>query len=301
VRDTLERGSPSDSLSRERPEDRCREPRVSFKKAEESSKRNRRNGAVGERGDGIQRAFEEAPGKTDEIPWQGDIQNLAAAVVKDSIPDGDACDQHEQPIVFSAFRDDFAIARDRPNGRLEITEDGDFFGRERNKPGELVRERGRETWLPRVRRLRRHLRSRLWVGARLGEACRESNRPVSAAISLDGILGRRFLSPGGRRDPRRDRRRSPAARWQEIYPAANSLLSAYVVLFAAQAQFRSSAASGGLPQAGGADEIAKTGRNTRSAPSPPMPPAFVTALARLVGAGAGHRRLQYRHPQAETF
>jgi hypothetical protein len=53
MRDTLERRSPSDidqvfgvhrSLAGEGPEDRCREPRVFFQKAEKSSKWNRREG-----------------------------------------------------------------------------------------------------------------------------------------------------------------------------------------------------------------------------------------------------------------
>jgi hypothetical protein len=133
-------------------------------------KRDGRDDTIGQRSDRIEGIFEEAAGKADEVSRKRDVQNLAAPVMQDAVTNRGALDQNEQPVVFPAFRDDFAIARNRPNGRLEIAEEGDFFGRERNEQGELVCERRRETGLPRVWRLRRHLRSRLSVGRSLGRS-----------------------------------------------------------------------------------------------------------------------------------
>ena len=129
-------------LARERPQDGGGEPRLLGKHRKQPGKRNGGDQHLADRRHRIERTFEKAGGKADKIAGHRDIEDLAAAVVQNSIANRGTFDDHQQRIVMPALADDLAAAANAAGGRLQRRQDFLFRRGKRREPGELSVERG---------------------------------------------------------------------------------------------------------------------------------------------------------------
>src|SRR6516225_8449851 len=141
MRYPLQRRSPAD-IDQVFGVHRRRERRMSLEEAQKLRERDRRDDAIRQRRDRIESVLEEASRKADKISGEGDVQNLAAAVVQYPVAHGDAVDQHEQPVIFATFGNDLPIAPDKARSRLNVAQHRDLAGRQRYELGKLSGERG---------------------------------------------------------------------------------------------------------------------------------------------------------------